>query len=81
MKTKIENQMAESTNNMTATRHRAPNNWAPDMTLNKVNRAQQYLILNALMNERKKYIEDMSEKGMEKWYELSDIIGTILDAM
>lgn len=81
MKTSLENQMAKATNTATATRHRTPNTWAPDMTLNKLNRAQQYLILNALMNERKKYTEDMSEKGMETWYELSDLIGTILNAM
>lgn len=81
MRTANENQMAKAPNTITATKHRTPSAWAPDMTLNRVSRAQQYLILNALMNEREKYTKDMSDEGHEKWLELSDIIGTILKAM
>ena len=81
MKNGQENQLAKATNNMTVTKHRTPNTWAPDMTLNRMSRKQQYLVLNALMNERKKYTHDHSEEATDKWEELSDIIGTILTAM
>lgn len=52
-----------------------------EITLKKLDRSQQFLILTALMNERGKYIKDHSEEGNEKWAELSALIQPILKAM
>lgn len=65
---------------MKITKHQKPTIFK-DVTLGRVTWEQQHLILDALMEQRKKLISQHDEESRKLWDDLSEIITEMIDAL
>jgi len=65
---------------MKITKHQKPTIFK-DVTLGRVTWEQQHLIIDALMEQRKKLIAQHDEESRKLWDDLSEIITEMIDAL